>query len=53
MKRSNRKRYRLRQAVAKPRLADDVLAKDTQAAEVARSREVSKVTPHRWRAAGH
>jgi hypothetical protein len=40
MKRSNRKRHR----------PEDVVAKRRQADEVARSLGVSEVTPHRWRA---
>ena len=50
MKRSNRKRHRPEEVVAKLRQADEALAKGTPLAEVARSLGVSEVTPHRWRA---
>jgi len=49
MKRSNRKRHRPEEVVAKLRQADEALAKGTPIAEVARSLEVSEVTLHRWR----
>jgi hypothetical protein len=41
MKRSNRKRHRPKEVVAKPRQADEALAKGTPIAEVARSLGVS------------
>jgi putative transposase len=51
MKRStNRKRYRPEEVVAKLRQADEVLAKGTPIAEVARSVGLSEVTLHRWQA---
>ena len=50
MKRSNRKRHRPEEVVAKLRQADEALAKGTPIAEVARSLGVSEVTLHRWRA---
>ena len=50
MKRSNRKRHRPEEVVAKLRQADEALAKGTPLAEVARSLGVSEVTLHRWRA---
>ena len=50
MKRSNRKRHCPEEVVAKLRQADEVLAKGTPLAEVARSLGVSEVTLHRWRA---
>lgn len=50
MKRSNRKRHRPEEVVAKLRQADEALAKGTSLAEVARSLGVSEVTLHRWRA---
>jgi hypothetical protein len=50
MKRSNRKRHRPEEVVAKLRQADEALAKGTPLAEVARSLEVSEVTLHRRRA---
>ena len=49
MKRSNRKRHRPEEVVAKLRQADEALAKGTPIAEVARSRGVSEVTLPRWR----
>ena len=49
-KRSNRKRHRPEEVVAKLRQADEALAKGTPIAEVARSLGVSEVTLHRWRA---
>jgi putative transposase len=49
MKRSNRKRHRPEEVVAKLRQADEALAKGTPIAEVARSLGVSEVTLHRWR----
>jgi transposase-like protein len=48
MKRSNRKRHRPEEVVAKLRQADEALAKGTPLAEVARSLGVSEVTLHRW-----
>ena len=48
--RSNRKRHRPEEVVAKLRQADEALAKGTPIAEVARSLGVSEVTLHRWRA---
>ena len=50
MKRSNRKRHRPEEVVAKLRQADEALAKGTPIAEVARSLGVSEVTLHRRRA---
>ena len=50
MKRSNRKRHRPEEVVAKLRQADEALAKGTPIAEVARSLGVSEVTLHRLRA---
>ena len=50
MKRSNRKRPRPEEVVAKLRQADEVLDKGTPLTEVARSLGVSEVTLHRWRA---
>jgi transposase-like protein len=50
MKRSNRKRHRSEEVVAKLRQADEALAKGTPIADVARSLGVSEVTLHRWRA---
>jgi transposase-like protein len=50
MKRSNRKRHRPEEVVAKLRQADEALAKGTPIAEVARSLGVSEVTLNRWRA---
>ena len=50
MKRSNRKRHRPEEVVAKLRQAEEALAKGTPIAEVARSLGVSEVTLHRWRA---
>jgi putative transposase len=47
MKRSNRKRHRPEEVVAKLRQADEALAKGTPLAEVARSLGVSEVTLHR------
>jgi hypothetical protein len=49
MKRSNRRRHRPEDVVAKRRQADEALAKGTPIAEVARSLGVSEVTLHRWR----
>lgn len=49
-KRSNRKRHRPEEVVAKLRQADEALAKGTPIVEVARSPGVSEVTLHRWRA---
>jgi transposase-like protein len=49
MKGSNRKRHRPEEVVAKPRQADEALAKGVSIAEVARSLGVSAVTLHRWR----
>ena len=46
MKRSNRKRHRPEEVAAKPRQADEALAKGTPIAEVARSLGVSDVTLH-------
>jgi putative transposase len=48
--RSNRKRHRPEEMVAKLRQADEALAKGTPIAEVARSLGVFEVTLHRWRA---
>jgi len=48
--RSNRKRHRPEEVVAKLRQADEALAKGPPIAEVARSLGVSEVTLHRWRA---
>jgi putative transposase len=50
MQRSNRKRPRPEEVVAKLRQADEVLAKGTPLTEVARPLGVSEVTLHRWRA---
>ena len=50
MKRSNRKRHRPEEVVAKLRQADEALARGTPIAEVARSLGVYEVTLHRWRA---
>ena len=49
MKRSNRKRRRPEEVVAKLRQADDALTKGTPIAGVARSLGVSEVTLSRWR----
>jgi putative transposase len=46
--RSNRKRHRPEEVVAKLRQADEAVAKGTPIAEVARSLGVSEVTLHRW-----
>jgi putative transposase len=50
MKRSNRKRHRPEEVVAKLSQADEALAKGTPIAEVARSLGVPEVTLLRWRA---
>jgi putative transposase len=47
--RSNGKRHRPEEMVARLRQADEALAKGTPIAEVARSLGVSEVTLHRWR----
>ena len=49
MKRSNGKRHRPKEVVAKLRQADEALANGTPIAEVARSLGVSEVTLRRWR----
>ena len=48
--RSNRKRHRPEEVVAKLRQSDEALAKGSPIAEAARSLGVSEVTLHRWRA---
>ena len=49
MKRSNRKRHRPEEVVAKLRRADEAVANGTPLTEVARSLGVSEVTLDRWR----